>query len=415
MVMKYTHGYEAALKLLMDYAGSAAVENVPLELAAGRVLAGDFYAMEDVPSFERSPYDGYAMRSADIKAASKDRPVVLSITEEIAAGKIPQKKLAGGTAAKVMTGAMLPEGADCVEMFEKTDEATPGTVKLSSPLSPGENVIRAGEDVKKGCLLARSGAVIDPGLAGSFATQGVTMPTVFRRPKAGLISTGSEIVPAEAPVPAGKIRNSNRYSLTAALTSDGCEVEWFGIAGDDTASIADLIQKALDGCDIILLTGGVSVGDYDLTKEAMEAAGIEILVCGVGIKPGMACCYGVRAFGRLHKLVIALSGNPASALTNYYGVVRGAVKRLCGLSYDQEIFEKELFEVRLAEDYHKKSMTTRLLRGRLGFRDGHAELRLSQDQGNIVLSSTIGANMMAIVPAGSPPLKAGTVLKGFLL
>ncbi len=413
--MEYTHEYEAAIRLLLDRVCPVDAENVPLELSAERVLAEDFHAREDVPSFERSPYDGYALRSADSRDAGAEHPIVLQVIEEIPAGRTPSLKLREGTAAKVMTGAMLPEGADCVVMFENTDESVRGAVRLFAPLSPGENVVRIGEDVSKGEILAKAGTIIDPGLAGSLAAQGVTKPLVYKIPRAGLISTGSEVVSAEGEVPPGKIRNSNRYSLTAALRSDGCDVRWFGVAEDKTESIAELIACALEGCDIVFLTGGVSVGDYDLTGEAMEAAGVEVLVHGVGIKPGMACCYGVKKQNPGQKLVIALSGNPASALTNYYGIVRPSVKKLRGLTYSADIFNRELFDVRLAEAFHKKSRATRFLRGQLVIREGQAVMELSQDQGNIVLSSTIGANMMAIVPAGSAPLKAGTVLKGFLL
>ena len=195
--MEYTHEYEAAIRLLLDRVCPVDAENVPLELSAERVLAEDFHAREDVPSFERSPYDGYALRSADSRDAGAEHPIVLQVIEEIPAGRTPSLKLREGTAAKVMTGAMLPEGADCVVMFENTDESVRGAVRLFAPLSPGENVVRIGEDVSKGEILAKAGTIIDPGLAGSLAAQGVTKPLVYKIPRAGLISTGSEVVSAE--------------------------------------------------------------------------------------------------------------------------------------------------------------------------------------------------------------------------
>lgn len=404
--MRNNPDYEQARELLLAAVQPVGTEPVPLSRCGGRVLAQDLTAREDVPAFDRSPYDGYALRAADTASASQDAPVTLRILEEIPAGGVPTKTVEPGTAAKVLTGAPIPPGADAVVMYEKT-RFTRHTVTLSGPLRPGANIVRAGEDIRRGALLARRGEPIDPGLAGALAAQGAAEPLVYKIPQVAVLSTGSELVEADGLPGAGQIRNSNRYMLEAALRRLGCEPVYLGIAGDRIEEISALLERGLAACDAVVTTGGVSVGDYDVTPAAMEAAGAELLFQGVDMKPGMACAYGVRD-GRL---ICGLSGNPASSLTNFYAVALPALKKLAGV---REPLPREI-RVTLPAGFDKKSPRPRFLRGRLTLEDGTARMELPKDQGNVVLSSAIGCNVMALVPAGSGPLSAGTVLKGFLL
>ena len=406
MKMLVNPDYGTARDLLLSRVTPLGAEEIPLTESAGRLLAEDLTAAEDVPPYDRSPYDGYAFRAADTAEASREKPVTLTVQEEVAAGQVPSKPVLPGTAAKVLTGAPIPEGADAVCMFEKT-AFTPETVTLFAAFRPGENVVKTGEDVKKGAVLARAGDVIDAGTAGTLAAQGMPRPRVFRRPRVGLISTGDEVTEVEAPAEPGKIRNANRYTLAAALERAGLIPVWLGLAGDDVSRIAALIREGAAACDALVLTGGVSVGDYDLTPAAMEAAGCELLFRGAAIKPGMACAYGLLA----GKPVCALSGNPASSLTNFYVIALPALKKLAGCREPVP----RTFPVALRNGFGKKSPADRFLRGRLDLSDGTAAMVLPPDQGNVVLSSSIGCDVMALVPAGSGKLEAGTVLKGFLL
>lgn len=398
--------YKQAQTLLLSAVEAVGTECVPLSECGGRILARDLLAVENVPAFDRSPYDGYAFRAADTTAATKDTPVTLRVLEEVPAGAVPTKTVTEGTAVKVLTGAPIPEGADAVIMFEKT-RFTQEQVTLFAPMKAGENVIRAGEDTKKGDVLARFGDGIDPGLAGTLAAQGVEQPTVYKKPRVAVLSTGSELVEAEAAPGEGKIRNTNRYVLEAALRQLGCEPMYLGIAGDDREEIARRLQEGLATCDAVVTTGGVSVGDYDLTPDAMEAVGATLLFRGVDMKPGMACAYGVRE----GKLLCGLSGNPASALTNFYVVALPALRKLTGR---RDALPQEI-PVKLARDFKKKSPKTRFLRGKLDFTTGEVRMDFSGDQGNVVLSSTIGCRVLALIPAGSGPVPAGTELRGFLL
>lgn len=395
--------YTAARELLLQYAVPVDTERMPLEQCGGRVLAHTVSAAEDVPPFDRSAYDGYALRARDTETV----PVTLRLTEEIAAGAVPTLPVTAGTAAKILTGAPMPEGADAVVPFERT-EFTHDTVTVRSPVKAGANIVLRGEDVRCGTVLAPKGTRIDAFLAGTLAAQGIAAPLVYRRPKIGILSTGSELIALTQPLAAGKIRNTTRYALTAALEDIGCEAVYLGTAGDRAEEIAVLLREGLRACDAVLLTGGVSVGDYDVTPAAMEKSSVRLLLRGVAIKPGMACAYGVSESG---KLVCGLSGNPASAMTNFYAVALPALRRLCGL----ENTLPEEIAVTLADGFGKKSKLTRLLRGTLAMQEGTVRVRLPQKQGNAVLSSAVGCDVMVIVPSGSGELPAGTRLKGFLL
>ena len=398
--------YPEARDALLMRVAPVGTETVPLDEALGRILAEDLVSAENIPPFDRSAFDGYAFRAADLAGASREAPVTLRITEEIPAGATPTRPVTAGSCAKILTGAPIPAGADTVINYEAT-EFTDEAVSFFEPVAQGSNVVCVGEDVKAGTVLARGGDEIDFGTVGTLAAQGVTRPAVFRRPRVAVLSTGSELVDAEQTPGPGMIRNSNAHTLSAALRRAGLEPVYLGIAVDTEEGLAALIERALTDCDAVISTGGVSVGDYDLTPAAMERVGVETLTRGVQLKPGMACAYGVRG----GKPVCALSGNPASCVVNFYTVALPALRKLCGR---REPVPPEL-TLTLSDGFRKSSQVTRILRGTLDLSDGTARLRLPRDQGNVVLSSTIGCDVFAVVPAGSGPLEPGTTLKGFML
>lgn len=404
--MKQNISFFEARELLLETVSTVGVEKLKLCDCGGRILAQDIAAAENIPFFDRSPYDGYAFCAADTAFADKDNPVQLKILEEVPAGAVPTKAVTPGTATKILTGAPIPPGADAVVMYEKT-EFTSETVKIFSSFKSGDNIIYAGEDVKKGDILAHKGDIVDPGLSGTLAAQGISSPMVFRKPRVAIISTGSELVEVEdIPLP-GTIYNSNRYMLETALKELGCIPVYLGIAGDTKDGICLLLKKGLEYCDAVVTTGGVSAGDYDLTPDAIEMAGGEILFKGVDLKPGMACAYAIAG----GKPICALSGNPASSITNFYAIAAPALKKLAGRS---KVLPEEI-NLTILEGFGKKSPGTRLLRGKLVLQDGNVCMSVPKDQGNVVISSTIGCDAMAIVPAGSGKILAGTTLKGFLI
>lgn len=398
--------YIEAREALLARAVPLGTETAPLRKSAGRVLAQSLVAAENVPAFDRSPYDGYAFRAADTAAAGKEAPVTLRITEEVPAGSVPTKPVTPGVCTKILTGAPIPEGADAVINFEAT-RFTDTEVTFFAPVAPGSNIVRAGEDVKAGTVLLRPGTVIDAGAAGTLAAQGVASPLVYRRVRVAVLSTGSELAEADTVPAPGKIRNSNAYTLSAALQRLGCEPVYLGIAPDSAEGIAAAMERGLSDCDALVCTGGVSVGDYDLTPDAMERIGAEMLFRGVDLKPGMACAYAVRG----GKLLCGLSGNPASSLINFYLVTLPALRALAGHADPVP----RSITLTLAEPYPHPSRCTRILRGVLDLTDGTARLHLTGNQRNAVISSAIGCDALAVVPAGSGPLAAGTVLTGYLV
>ena len=382
-------------------------EALPLAACAGRVLARDLIAASDVPPFDRSPFDGYVLRAEDTASASPEAPVTLRILEEIPASAVPRFPITEGTASKILTGAPIPPGGDVVAPYEHT-VFTEETVTLSAPLRVGTNIVHTGEDIRRGTLLAPCGQRIDAGVMGCLAGQNVVEPLVYRRPRVGVLSTGSELVELGHDLAPGKIRDTNRYSMAAAVSRLGAEpVLYPSAVADRVEAIAEAMARALDECDALITTGGVSVGDYDLTPAAMERIGAEILCRKVDLKPGMACAYGVRG----GKLICALSGNPASSITNFYAVALPAMRRLCGL----RDYETQELPVTLAERFGKRSPSNRLLRGFADLSDGTLRLRLSEGQGNVMISGLIGCDLAALIPAGSGPVEAGTVLQGFFL
>lgn len=398
--------YRAAREFLLEQISAVSrMERVSLVEADGRILAESVFAMGNVPPFDRSPYDGYAFRAGDTTGADK-QPVTLRILEEVPAGSMWSREVTPGTATKILTGAPIPPGANAVTKYEDT-VYTADTVTISKEFSAGDNVIPQGEDVKTGQLLAAAGTSIDSALLGTLAAQGITEPLVFCVPKVGIITTGSELLEPGETLTGGKIVNTNRYTFLAAVRHAGCMPVVIGAPGDDPEAIAAAMDRAWEECDLVISTGGVSVGDYDFTPDAMIRTGAELLIRTLFLKPGGASAYAIRD----GKLLCGLSGNPASALTNFYAVVLPLLRKLRGFS------EPKLKEIPviLAEDFGKKSPKTRLIRGILDLSDGTAKMHVSKGQGNGVLHSLIGCDLLAEIPAGSPRLSAGTKLTAYLI
>ena len=397
---------EEGRQKILDAVTIVPTETIPLGDAYGRVLAMDVVAMEDVPSFDRSPLDGYAFRAEDTAGASKENPVILKVVDYIPAGDISHVPVTKGTAVRLMTGAPVPEGADCVCKYEETD-FTEQEVKIFCPGKQNDNIIRKGEDVVKGTVLAEKGTVIDSGLMGTLAGQNIPEPLVYKQICAGIIATGSELVPVGQEPGPGMIIDTNEFTLTGAMEHMGFRVRRYGIADDTEEAIADILKKAMQECDVVLITGGASVGDFDVTPKAMEKAGIRLLFQGVDMKPGKACEYGVCG----EKLVCGLSGHPSSSLTNLLLVGLAGLRKMSGI---KDYLPKEI-DLVLANDFGKQSKNDRVIRGTLMIEDGIAKIRVPKGQGNVMISSTIGSDCVAVVPGGRGPLKAGDKIKGYLI
>ncbi len=402
----YVFDLDDALALMLERCRCLDTEVIPVDKASGRVLAVDVKARYDVPLFDKSPLDGYAFHAADTQSVSKEKPVRLAVAEEIPAGSISHKTLKHGFAVKILTGAPLPEGADAIVKFEDTI-ASDGYVTIFQSFRAGDNVVRKGEDVRYGEVIAPKGTVVDEAIHGMIASQGISAVEVYRVPLVGIISQGNELLDPGDPLQSGKIYNSNRYMLHSALKRENIPSIYLGIVPDQMERISEFLQTAVSMYDAVIMTGGVSVGTYDYTKDALERAGAEILVDKIRIKPGSSCCLailkGVPVFG--------LSGNPSAAMTTFHLVAVPALRKISGRSD----YMLQKIRVCLAETFKKKSPVLRVLKGGLSLEDGKVLFHLNQHQENGSVSAMKGAEIFAVIPAESGAIKAGTMLDAYII
>lgn len=377
--------FREAKKILIDKIKPTETEIINVGDSFDRVLSEDLIAKNDVPSFNRSPLDGYCFISDDTKGASLENPLYFDIIEEVPCGKVASKSLNKGQTIKVLTGAKMPDGADCVIKYEDV-EVENGKLKLKTELKHNENVILIGEDVKKGTVLAKKGSLIDVGVVGIASSLGIKELKVFEKIKIGFISTGSELLELGEKSVDGKIYNSNRYIFDAIFDKCNYNHKYYGIAYDDIEELKNKFIKAINECDIVISTGGVSVGDYDLVDKALIELGFNIFVKGIEMKPGMACCFAEKD----GKFVLGLSGNPMSSVTTFYAVVLPAIKKMMGYTD----FENKYFKVKLKNSFNKKTGKLRFLRAKVDIENGEAVATLNLDQGNIVIKSLIDCNAM---------------------
>lgn len=309
--LKLVHLNEAVGDLAAELEGrSPSTEIIDTDESLGRVAAFDITAPSDMPGFERSAMDGFAVRASDTFGAGESLPAYLEITGEILMGQPASIEIREGGAARIPTGGMMPRGADAVVMVEHTD-IDGNTVEIAKAVAPGENVILKDEDVAAGAVVVSKGTAITPPLIGALTGLGIKEVEVFEMPTVGIISTGDEVIPpGETPAP-GQVRDINSYLLQAAVRQAGCNTRLYGIIKDDFDSLVAAAGEALDMCDCLLISGGSSMGARDITADVLGKLGKPgLLAHGLYLKPGkptlIGCCGKTPVFG--------LPGNPGSAL-----------------------------------------------------------------------------------------------------
>ena len=399
--------YADARALVLGAAKALPSESVPLARALGRTLARDVRAREDIPPFTKATMDGYAVRAADTRpsGAGTPREVELEVLADLPAGRLSKTAVGRGQAVRIMTGAPLPAGADAVIMVEDT-ESHERAVKVRREVRPGDNIGLAGEDLKKGEIALERGTLIGPAESGMLAAAGLLRVPVTRRPKLAVIATGDEIVEPGEPKRPGQIRNSNGTALTAMAVEAGAEASYLGIARDRKASLDSKLARAR-GADVLVLSGGVSVGDYDLVKAGLEASGVRPVFWKVRIKPGKPVFFGVR--GR--QLVFGLPGNPTSSMVTFLLFVRPAVDRLLG----RAVTGPESATAVLDETIVLKPGRTQFLRGCFTSRGPVLKVAPYQDQRSGVLRSMVRSRVLIVVPADASRLEAGREVEILLL
>ncbi len=372
--------------------GSERVE--PLE-ALGRVLADDVRSDIDVAPFDNSAMDGYALRASDTAAASAESPASLDVVAHIAAGDFWEGALAPGQAARIMTGAPVPAGADAVVMVEFTSPPTVdigGRVAISRAAAVGEHIRRRGEEVRAGDVVLSAGEVVTPAAIGLAASTGNPTLSVYARPRVAIISTGSELVEIDQRPGPGKIRNSNSYSLAAQVIAAGGVPVRFGIVPDDEAATREAFEAAAAGSDFIITSGGVSVGDFDYVKPVLEEMG-ELAFCKVAMRPGnpqtLGSIRGVPFFG--------LPGNPTSTYVGFEIFVRPALRRMQGHS----AIDRPRSIATLAHEVKKKQDRRYYLRARLETAEGGGlVVSLAGSQSSALLTAAHKGNCFMVLPEG---------------
>ncbi|GEC90615.1 molybdopterin molybdotransferase MoeA [Brevibacillus brevis] len=401
---RQTLSVEEAMSKLLAKLLTGRTEQVQIGEAYGRILASDLRATYDLPHFDRSPLDGFAVRAADTVGASVDHPITLTVLETVAAGQVPTREWKKGHATRIMTGAMMPAGADAVIMFEQTynpaEEAD--TVRIKREMKPGENVSRRGEEMATGTIIARAGERINAGTLASLATFGYSQVEVFCKPRVGLISTGSELLEIDQPLAPGKIRNSNTVMLTALIAEAGGIPVSFSRLPDDLAVAKAKISECLRGVDLVISSGGVSVGDFDVIAALVDEPEVELLFNRIAIRPGSP----TTAMIMEGKPFIALSGNPGACFLGFELFARAAIRRISGEAH----VVQQVIKARLGVDYTKPCPYPRYLRGRLLEKDGvlHAIPDFNEKAGN--LGTLKDSECFMIIPAGGSGQKAGELV-----
>lgn len=395
---------EQAVELLCARHVTLETEVVKLADAQGRVLAGDVKAAIPSPPFDRSPFDGYAFRGEDTAGAMQERPVTLRITEEIPAGKACEIDIMPGYAAKILTGAPIPKGANATIKYENT-EYTPTEVSIFKPVRPNTDVIYAGDDIKAGARIAEKGTVITASYLGIMAGQGISEVTVYKKPAIKILNTGSELLEVGTPLRPAMIYNSNVYTLSGYLRDMGTEPLNAGVVVDDPDIIAARLSDALRTSDMVITTGGASVGDYDWAVTSASMLGADILFWKINMKPGGSIMAAVKD----GKLILGLSGNPGAAVLGLLRIAHPYIRKLCGRT---DLYPSAI-DVHLKEPLKKPSPKRRLLRGRLEYSGGKAYFAENEGQGNGAVYSLLGCDLIGEIETGSPPLPAGTMIKAY--
>ncbi|WP_242369065.1 gephyrin-like molybdotransferase Glp [Adlercreutzia muris] len=410
--MKDMISLEEARALVCGAVEPMAVETVGLLDAVGRVAAADLTSDIDVSPFAHSAMDGFALRAAEIEAADGEEPVVLRVIAEIGAGDVFEGSIGAEECVRIMTGACLPDDADAVVKYEivavvEGDGHAGSLVSFAAPTKVGSNVRPAGEEARAGEVVVRAGEVVGAAGVGFLASCGVLEVPVRRRPRVAIIATGSELVsPAEVPGP-GKIRNSNSYAMAACASRAGAVPHILPIVEDTYEALRAAVAAATEEYDFVVTTGGAANGDYDFIKPVVADLG-ELLMATVNMRPGKA-----QTFGLVNGTpVFGLPGNPAAAYVGFELIIRPALRTMQGYTF----MDHPVVRARLTADEKNRDPRRIFLRGTLTCADdGAFEVTPAKNQSSGLFGPIQKTNCMAIMPEGSEPQPAGTMVDCILL
>jgi len=397
---------EEAQRIVLESTPILGLEKISILDALGRVLGEDIVAERDNPPWDNSAMDGFAVRWDDIKQEHAiQKAVTLTVIEDVAAGKMPSQSVGAGQAIRIMTGAPLPKGADTVLKVEDT-EHTADSVRVFKPEQQGANVRAQGEDVRKGECIIGKGTRIRPGEAGMLAILAKSFVFAHQRPRVAILSTGDELADLDERFSEEKIINSNSYGIAAAVQEAGGIPILLGIARDTPAALKDKISQGLTA-DILVLSGGVSMGDYDFTKAVFQELGAAMNFWKLAIRPGQPL-----AFGKIQgKLAFGLPGNPVSSMVTFEQLVRPAMLKMSGhRSYGRPVVQA-IFQ----EKFSKRTDRRHFLRGVLTMEEGVFKVRTTGAQGSGILTSMMKANCLIDIPVEVERVNPGDLVSVQLL
>ncbi len=388
---------EVARRVVLERVSSLPAEDVALDAALGRVVAEDVTSTEAIPPFDNSAMDGFAVRAVDTRSAVPDAPVVLRVVDESRAGRPAASSAGPREAIAISTGAAMPAGCDAIVRIEEIDRRD-GSIVLSAPVEPGRDVRRAGEDVRPGEVVLRRGTVLGPSELGVLASLGLAAVPCARRPRLAVLTTGDELVgPDEEPGP-GKVRDANAHSVPALARAAGAVVAQVGHVGDDADATRDAIRGLLEA-DVAVVCGGVSVGEHDHVRPAFANLGVGEAFWGLALRPGRPTWFGTVPDGTL---VFGLPGNPVSAVVTFILLVRPALLAMAGASP-----ERPRSTAVLDAPYPKRPGRAHFVRVRLEARDDGWHAQPTKEQASHVLTSMLGADAFAVIPADREDVEAG--------
>lgn len=391
-----------ARSIIAESIPKAPSEVVPLLEVHHRILAADVFSDVDIPPFDNSSMDGYAIRSEDTIGANDHQKAILNLAGEVSAGDVFQGSLQRGSAIRIMTGAPVPAGANAVLEQEAVLSAN-GSIQIGVEVSEGKNIRHKGEDIRRGDIVLKMGMRVSSAALGVLSSVGKPSIEVMKKPLVAFITTGNEVVEIEEPLLPGKIRNSNAYTLWGLLKESGCEPLKLGKVRDVEADLEQRIREGLSH-DMLVTSGGVSVGKYDLVLETLKKLGVEILFWKVNIKPGMPVAFGMYKqpdAGR-HVPVFALPGNPVSTIITFLQFVRPAIQKMMGLS-----IQPLTLQAVLEHPISKKDGKRHFSRGILRNENGKLFVSTTGSQSSGVLSSLVAANCLIIVREEQKELRVG--------
>ena len=414
---------EEALQKILAEINVLEPETAPIIETLGKVLAEDIISDINVPPLDNSAMDGFAVRSEDTKGASGKTPITLKVTDTVLAGGISKNEVVPGTAIRIMTGAPIPSGADSIIQFEDTDDQKnkdassnqrAEQVSIFAETRPGQNVRLAGEDIAKGKTVLKKGITIRPAEIGLMASVGRSRVKVIRRPVVAILSTGDELIEVDKPLPEGKIHDSNACSITGLVKRYGGIPKMLGIARDNEKELVNKLKQAQD-TDMLLTTGGVSMGDYDLVKDIIARDG-EMVFWKVRVKPGKPLAFGrIKSKdknGRVKSIPhLGLPGNATSCMVSFELFVRPALLKMMG----KQNLGKPSIDV-IIEDTIVNDAGRRIYdRAIIEKRNGHYYARLTGPQGSGILTSMSLANGLVVIPEETKKVNKGDTVRALML